>query len=105
MKYRKITAIISTFELEHLEKKLVEIGIPGMTVSKVQGMGEYKNFYNKDSMNEYTRVEIFSLAERADEIKDAIAHSVGKGLSTDGIIAILPVEELIHIKEYNESQA
>ena len=102
MKYRKITAIIPVSELDDLEQQLGLIGVPAMTVSPVRGLGEYRNFFSKDGMSECTRVEIFCLASKAAEIKESIIKSVGKGLKTDGMIAILPVEELIHINDYNE---
>jgi len=102
MKYRKVTAIIPALSLEDVEKELIAMGIPGMTITKAHGMGEYRNYFAKDSMNDCARIEIFTEAKKAKQIANQIALTVHQGLSTDGVIAILPVEEFIHIREFNE---
>ncbi|NIT61075.1 MAG: P-II family nitrogen regulator, partial [Aliifodinibius sp.] len=52
MKFKKITAIFPSLELDNVEKELIEIGVPGMTISKTHGFGEYRNYYAKDSMTD-----------------------------------------------------
>ncbi len=100
MKYRRIVAIIPSDELDHVEEELSAIGVPGMTVGKVSGIGEYRNYYTKDMMSECRRVDVFTEVARTREIVNTIAMAVGKNMKTDGIIAVLPVEEFIHIREY-----
>lgn len=102
MKYRKVTAIIPDSSLTNAEEALEAIGVAGITVSKAHGYGEYRNYYAKDQMIDCSRIEIFTETEKAMEIADTIAKSVHHGLKTDGVIAILPVEEFMHIHEYNE---
>ncbi len=102
MKYRKVTAIIPQSTLQQVEIELAAMGVPGMTVTKVHGMGEYRNYYTQDTMSDCSRIEIFTDADNAKEIARAIVQVVGQGMSTDGIIAILPVEEWFHIKDYSE---
>jgi len=102
MKYRKVTAIIPELSLEDVEKALAEIGISGITVSTAHGYGEYRNYYSKDKMNDCSRIEIFTEVDKAKEIANTIARTVHHGLSSDGVIAILPVEEFIHIREFSE---
>ncbi len=102
MKYRKVTAIIPSLSLDDVEKELLTLGVPGMTVTKAHGMGEYRNYYAKDSMSDCSRVEVFIEAEKAKRIADTIAKVVHQGLSSDGVIAILPVEEFMHIREFIE---
>ena len=102
MKYRKIVAIIPSAELDHVEEELTAIGVTGMTVTKVSGIGEYRNYYVKDLMSECRRVDVFADVARTREIVNTIAEAVGKKMKTDGIIAVLPVEEFIHIREYCE---
>ncbi len=101
MNYRKVTAIIPTFSLDAVEKALLDIAVPGMTVTKARGMGEYRNYYAKDSMSDCSRVEVFIDSENAKEVANTIAKAVHQGMSTDGVIAILPVDEFIHIREYS----
>lgn len=103
MKFRKVTAIIPSLSLDDVEKELIALGVPGMTVTKAHGLGEYRNYYAKDSMSDCSRVEVFIEAEKAKQIANTIAKAVHQGMSTDGIIAILPVEELIHIREFHET--
>ncbi len=102
MDYRKVTAIIPDSSLAAVEEALSAIGVPGITVSTAHGYGEYRNFYAKDKMNDCTRVEVFTEKEQAQNIVNAIASSVSHGLKSDGVIAILPVEEFIHIRDFNE---
>lgn len=42
--FRKITAIIQLDKLESVEKSLQAISVPGISVAKVKGYGEYTNF-------------------------------------------------------------
>lgn len=102
MNFRKVTAIIPALSLEEVEKELVAMGVPGMSVTKVHGYGDYRNFYTKDSMTDCARIEIFTETEKARSIANAIAAKVHQGMSTDGVIAILPVEDFMHIREFNE---
>lgn len=102
MKYRKVTAIIPKSVLEKVEQALYEIGIPGMTVSKTHGLGEYRNYYASDHMSDCSRIEIFIEEDKAKIVASTIARASHQGLDTDGIIAILPVEEFIHINDYVE---
>jgi len=103
MNYRKITAIIPSLSLDNVEKELIALGVPGMTVSKVHGYGDYRNYYAKDTMSDCSRVEIFTEVEKARQIVNTIARTVHQGMETDGVIAILPVEEFIHIREFSET--
>ena len=102
MKYRKVTAIIPQISLEQVEEELLAINIPGMTVSKAHGMGDYRNYYTNDYMSNCSRLEVFIEADKAKLVAKTIARTVHQGMSSDGVIAILPVEEFMHIKDYTE---
>lgn len=103
MNFRKVTAIFPSLELDKVEHALIGIGVPGMTVSRTHGFGEYRNYYARDTMTDCVRVEIFTEADKADEIARTIARTVHQGASRDGIIAVLPVEDLLHIREFKEA--
>ncbi|HHH43069.1 MAG TPA: P-II family nitrogen regulator [Gammaproteobacteria bacterium] len=103
MKFRKITAIIRLDRAEQVERKLKSIGVPGMSCTDVNGYGEYADFYRSDWKVKHARVEIFVSADQAREIVDAILSEAGTGSSGDGIIAVLPVENLYHIRSGNEA--
>lgn len=68
MDFRKVTAIIRGDKLEKVEQRLHELRVPGISVTRVKGYGEYANFYTNDWMTPHARVEIFISARRADEI-------------------------------------
>lgn len=102
MNFRKVTAMFPSLELEEVEQALIGIGVPGMTVSATHGFGEYRSYYAKDTMADCVRVEIFTDADKADEIVRTIARTVHQGLNSDGIVAVLPVEDLLHIHEFEE---
>ncbi len=98
MEFRKVTAIIRLDRAEQVERKLKSIGVPGMSCTHVNGYGEYADFYSSDWKVKHARVEIFVKATQVKEIVDAILEEAGTGTSGDGIIAVLPVEHLYHIR-------
>ncbi len=103
MNYRKITAIIQRDVLEKVEQKLQEIGVRGISVTKVKGYGEYANFYSRDWMVSHARVEIFTHESQAEDIAQAIIETAHVGLEGDGIVAVLPVEKLYRIRTCSEA--
>jgi len=85
MDFRKVNAIIRSDALEKVEQRLHELGVPGISVTRVKGYGEYKNFYTNDWITTHARVEIFT-----------------SGTSGDGIVAVLPVEKVYKIRHRAE---
>ncbi len=102
MDYRKVTAIIRREVLEKVERKLQEIGVQGISVTKVKGYGEYTDFYSRDWMVSHARVEIFTSEAEAEAIAQAIMEAAHVGQEGDGIIAVLPVEKLYRIRTRSE---
>ena len=108
--FRKVTAIIRSDALEKVEQRLHELGVPGISVTRVMGYGEDANFYNRDWANfnsrdwmtAHARVEIFIPAQRADEIAQAIMDAAYSGVAGDGIVVVLPVEKIYKIRHRAE---
>ena len=73
-----------------------------MSVSKVKGYGEYRDFYERDWMSGHVRIEIFTPREQARDIAEAIIDAAHTGLPGDGIVAIQPVETLFRIESRSE---
>jgi len=99
MQFRKVTAVIPRESLEQVERALREIGVPAITVTQAKGYGEHKNFFAHDWKVGTARLEIFTTCDEAEPIALAImnaAHSEIEG--TAGIVAILPVQQLYHIR-------
>jgi len=94
----KVTAIIRAEALEKVEQCLQELGVPGISVTQVKGHGEYANFYNSDLMTDHVRVEVFIPAPQADEIAQTIVNVAHSGVEGDGIVAVLPVNQVYRIR-------
>lgn len=98
MELSKITAIIRVSRLETVEKRLQELRVPGISVTKVKGYGEYANFFSRDWMTEHARIEIFLTRDLAYEIAHAILAAAHTGTAGDGLVVVLPVEAVYRIR-------
>ena len=99
MEYRKITAIIRREAVDKVTKNLHEIGVRGMTISKVEGYGHHAELYSGARATvPGIKIEIFSTREKAREICNVIMGIAHTGRSGDGIVAVQPVEELYRIQ-------
>ncbi len=98
MEFRKVTAIIRADALEKVERKLRDMDVKGVSVTKVKGYGEYADFYSKDWMVSHARIEIFTHETKADAIARAIMETAHVGVEGDGIVAVLPVETVYRIR-------
>lgn len=104
MEFRKVTAIVRPDKLEAVESALQALGVPGLSVSKVKGYGEYANFYTPDWTCTHVRVEVFIGQHRADGVAQAIMDAAHSGIVGDGIVAVLPVESVYHIRTREKCQ-
>lgn len=100
VEFRKVTMIVRASALQRVEEALRHVGVAGVTVSRVKGYGEYRNFFLRDSMTEHVRLEIFTHRLRVDAIVDATCHAASTGGKGDGIIAVLPVESIFRIRDH-----
>lgn len=98
-----IIAVIRRDKLEEVEKKLQDIGVERITVSKVKGYGEYHDFFARSWMVEEVRVEIFTRKDEVKAITAAIMEAAHTGLPGDGIVAVIPVERLFLIRTRAEA--
>lgn len=98
MELRDVVAIIPTYSLESVEKRLQEIGVRGITVTRAKGYGEHPNFFAPDWLNDQVKIDIFADRERAEAIAAAILEAAHPGSSGGGIVAIRPVEKVYSIR-------
>lgn len=98
MGFCKVTAIIRPERLESVERALKAQCVPGVSVSKVKGYGEYADFYSSDWMCTHARVEAFVAQRQAEQVAEAIMDAACTGVIGDGIVAVLPVESMYHIR-------
>lgn len=98
MNYAKVTAIVRAEKLERIEARVTAEGACGMSVTEVRGCGELKDFFRKDWLVNHARVEIFTSAERAEHLAQAIMEEAATGEAGDGIVAILPVHQVYRVR-------
>ncbi|WP_298439602.1 P-II family nitrogen regulator [Geobacter sp.] len=103
MELRTVVAIIRNEVLEKVEGRLVDMGVKGISVTKVKGYGEYANFFNPDWMVSHSRIEIFTERSRVDETIAAIMELAHTSMPGDGVVAVLPVEKLYRIRTRSEA--
>jgi nitrogen regulatory protein P-II 1 len=104
MSFRKVTAIFRCDSCEKVEQKLQELGVHGFSLSKVKGYGEYADLYSDDWLVTHARLEIFTETSKVDEIVEAIMDAAHVGIEGDGIVAVLPVEQLYRIRTRSKFQ-
>ena len=105
MKYKKVIAIFRIEQLEKVEKKLHQLRIYGVSVSKVKGYSEYANLYAKDWMTLHARIELFTDESGAEVAAQAIMDAASLGMEGDGIVAILPADKLYLIRTKADADA
>jgi nitrogen regulatory protein P-II 1 len=98
MNFKKITAIFRVDHGEKVEQRLREIGVHGFSMTKVKGYGEYADHYSDDWLVNHARIEIFTEVTMVEEIVETIMEAAHVGIEGDGIIAVLPVEDLYRIR-------
>ena len=105
MDIKKVVAVVRTDVLEDVEQRLRLLGVPGITVDRVRGFGEYANFFTPDWMSAHARLEIFADAAQAQDIVETIIQAGHTGTAGDGLVAVLPVEKLYRIRDHCELDA
>ena len=103
MELSAVIAIIRRDALEKVEEGVRELGVTGITVSKVKGYGEYHNFFTADWMSESVRIEIFTRKDKVDAITATILKSAHTGSPGDGIVVVYPIEKFLNIRLRSEA--
>lgn len=103
MDIKLIIAFIRRDKLEEVERKLQDIGVERINVSRVKGYGEYHDFFTRDWMVEEVRMEIFTRQDAADAVVAAILGAAHTGLPGDGIVAVMPTQKLYLIRTRAEA--
>ena len=102
MDLKKVVAIVRTDMIEHVESRLIQLGVPGITIARVKGFGEYSNFFTHDWLSAYVRIEIFTDPAQVQQIVDAILEAAHTGTPGDGIVSVLPVDSLYRVRDYRK---
>ncbi len=104
MFFKKVTAVISMSCLEKVELCLHEIKISGMSVIKGKGYGEYANFFTNDWNVDHAQVSVLVRSEKVKEVVDAIMDAAHCGSTGDGLISVMPVDDLYNIRTKSKVQ-
>lgn len=103
MNIKLIIAIFPRDKLEAVEKKLQLIGVERIDVSKVKGYGEHRNYYTRDWMVDEVKLDIFTRTDEVDSITTAIMDGAHTGEPGDGIVAVVPIEQLFLVRTRSEA--
>lgn len=103
MSLKYVVAIIRPDVLRALEVKLGSLHVRGMTVTKVKGCGEYTDFFSKNHLTEHIKIEIFIEESRLEALTNAIMDVAHSDVPGAGIVAVMPVEKLLHVRTRSET--
>lgn len=98
MTYKKINAIVRECCLDKVREALEAAGAAGLTVTHVRGAGEYANTFGRDNLSRHARVEVFAEEANVVRLVEAVHGAAHTGQAGDGVIAVLPVEDFVHIR-------
>ena len=98
MALRYVIAVIRVGALEAVERRLMDIGVRGLTVVKVKGLGKHPSYFTRDPLSEEAKLEIVADEDRVEPITRAIFDAAHTGDPGDGIISVLPVADFYRIR-------
>ncbi len=100
-----IIAIIRPEKLADVKRALFQVGVTGMTLSRVSGHGgerdvvqQYRGEQVVLEFHEKVRIELACSDDFVDRTVDAICQGARTGHVGDGKIFILPVESIVRIR-------
>lgn len=105
MNFKYVVAIVRPELAAPLEEKLSAVGVGGITLSKVKGFGDYKNFFSRDWLSEYTKVEIFTEESKVDALLDVLQESAEADVSGVGVVAVMPVDRFLHLHRRHQDHS
>ncbi|MBI2316972.1 MAG: P-II family nitrogen regulator [Betaproteobacteria bacterium] len=105
MESRLIIANIRSDRMEEVEKALERMGVERVNVSMVKGFGEYHNYFASNWLGNEVRLEVFTKKDHVEAITSAIIAAARTGAPGDGVVAILPIEELYLVRTGEKATA
>ena len=102
---KKIETIVRPEMLGIVKSSLEDIGISGMTITRVEGRGRQKGLIQKYNGKEYhvdflskVKIEIYVDDKEVEKAIDIIQSSAVTGQVGDGKIVIIPLEDVVRIR-------
>ena len=109
---KKVEAIIREEKFEAVKKALEGKGFLGLTVSEVRGRGQQKGFTLQWRVGEYqvdllTKVKVEVVANDKDTalVVETICEAARTGDIGDGMIFVLPVEQVCRVRTGESGEA
>lgn len=104
MKYSKVTGIFNMTDYRLISDDLMALDIPGVSVSRVEGFGDYVNEFAEFGFSENMKIEIYTTTTQAREIARVLAKRGNEMTEGGGVIAIEPLSELLNVKKIDTQQ-
>lgn len=102
MNFKYVVAIVPPETVDSLEERLRSIGVGGLTLTRVKGFGEYKNFFSNDWFSEHTKIEIFVEESKLEGLVNALLETARSDVPGAGVVAVMPVEKFLHLRTGTE---
>jgi nitrogen regulatory protein P-II 1 len=99
MSYSKVVAILNITDYELISDELTRLNVPGISLSKVQGFGDYVNEYSPNGFSNSMKIEIYTHAEQAGEIARVLSVLAEDITDGGGVVAVEPVAELFNVRK------
>lgn len=102
---KMITAIIKPFKLDDVHEALMEIGVPGITISEVRGFGRQKGHTELYRGAEYVvdflpklKIELALPDNMVESVIDAICKAAYTGKIGDGKIFVYDLDQVVRVR-------
>ncbi len=99
-----IWAVIRHRMKPKVEETLMEpsLGISGLTCTTVHGLGHETRALLQPHELAYCRVEVLVEDDRVGPVVETLVQTAHTGVEGDGLVAVLPVERVVHIRTGRE---
>jgi nitrogen regulatory protein P-II 1 len=95
MAFKYVIAILQPEVIVALEAQLSRIGVGGITLTRVKGFGDYKNFFSRDWATDHTKAELFVDEARVAALLDLLRQVTNA--AAPGVVAVVPVDSFHHL--------
>lgn len=102
---KMLTAIIKPFKLDDVHEALIDIGVPGLTISETRGFGRQKGHTELYRGAEYVvdflpkiKIELALPDDMVETAIDAICKAAYTGKIGDGKIFIHDLEQVVRVR-------
>jgi nitrogen regulatory protein P-II 1 len=98
MQYKYVVAVLRPDVVAPLRMKLSQIGVRGITLSRVKGFGETRTSLPGDWLADHTRLEVFVEESEVEALLAALRETAFVGVPGAGIAAVMPVDTFEHLR-------